>query len=245
MLFSYHHKDNWIARAWPAMSSPWDLECSFEVCLTLVRLHFCIGLLEPHKWHLLAHPCVTLTTPCLSVLQVIPSAHCISQAFITHQQQSSGTHIKGSLQMSLEALVSILHFKEYKDYLGILPWIGTYFSAFLVSAILHLNMASGFLLTENHIPSTVTRKGWGGVFLSVTEKHCLRNGNTALLLIQPLFLLLFSVKYNKNIVGKYIVNYLQWKGYTIHWQGFSGMEQRVAGLSCLSVYGSKTAEPQI
>lgn len=73
-------------------------------------------------------------------------------------------------------------------------------------------MASGFLLTESHIPSIVTRKGWGGVFLWVTEKHCLRNGNTALIVIQPLFLLLFSVKYNKNIVGKYIVNYLQWKG---------------------------------
>lgn len=114
--------------------------------------------------------------------------------------------------MFLEALVSMLHFKEYKDYLGTLPWIGTHFSAFLVSAILHLNMASGFLLTESHIPSIVTRKGWGGVFLWVTEKHCLRNGNTALIVIQPLFLLLFSVKYNKNIVGKYIVNYLQWKG---------------------------------
>lgn len=119
------------------------------------------------------------------------------------------------------------------------------FSAFLVSAIFHLNMASGFLLTESHIPSIATRKGWGGVFLWVTEKHCLRNGNTALIVIQPLFLLLFSVKYNKNIVGKYIVNYLQWKGYTIHWQGFWGMEQRVATLSCLSVYVSKTAESQI
>lgn len=161
---------------------------------------------------------LTLATPWLSMLQVIHSAHCITEASITHQQQSSGVCIKGSLQMPLEALVSILHFKEYKDYLGMLPWIGTHFSAFLVSAILHLNMASGFLLTENHIPSTVTRKGWGGVFLWVTEKHCLRNGNTALLVIQPLFLFVFSVKYNKNIVGKYIVNYLQWKGYTIHWQ---------------------------
>lgn len=68
----------------------------------------------------------------------------------------------------------------------------------------------------------MTRKEWGGVFLWVTEIHCLRNGNTALLVIQPLFLLLFSVKYNKNIVGKYIVNYLQWKGYTIHWQRLLG-----------------------
>lgn len=62
-------------------------------------------------------------------------------------------------------------------------------------------MASGFLLTENHTASKVTRKGWGGVFLWVSEKYCLRNGNTALIVIQPLFLLLFSVKYNKNIVG--------------------------------------------
>lgn len=55
-----------------------------------------------------------------------------------------------------------------------------FISAFLVSTILHLRVASGFLLTENHIPSIVTRKGWGGVFLWVGEKYCLRNGNIAL-----------------------------------------------------------------
>jgi len=35
--------------------------------------------------------------------------------------------------------------------------------------------------------------------LWVNEKYCLRNGNTALIVIQPLFLLLFSVKYNKKL----------------------------------------------
>lgn len=145
--------------------------------------------------------CVALTTPCLSMGQVICSAHCVNKAFIIHRQWSTWWYIKGSLQMSVETLVSILHFKEYKDYLGTLPRTGTHFSGFLVSAILHLNMASGFLLTENHTASRVTRKGWGGVFLWVSEKYCLRNGNTALIVIQPLFLLLFSVKYNKNIVG--------------------------------------------
>lgn len=140
-------------------------------------------------------------TACLSMGQVICCAHCVNTAFIIRKQRSPWWYIKGSLRMSLETLVSILHFKEYQDYPGTFPWIGTHFSGFLVSAILHLNMASGFLLTENHILSIVTRKGWGGVFLWVSEKYCPRNGNTALIVIRPLFLLLFSVKYNKNIVG--------------------------------------------
>lgn len=111
-----------------------------------------------------------------------------------------------------------------------------HFSGFLVSAILYLNMASGFLLTENHIPSIVTRKGWGGVFLWVSEKYCLRNGNTALIGIQTLFLLLFSVKYNKNIVVNIKSIICSGREYTIHRQGFQGREHQVPALSYLSVW---------